>query len=119
MGYESRLYVVEKSNLSKDPDIDKVWAEVIAVFNLCVVPGLNLSKYPETDCFFYDGDKRVTEDRYGAPLIEVPIPDMIQCIEEARANDPDDYRRWQPCLQLLKGFDESRWGRLAVLHYGY
>ncbi len=116
MGYESRLYIVQKST-SEDED-GKVWAEVIATFNLCVV-NLNLNRYPETNCYFYQGDKKIEEDKYGDPLKEIPIPDMIQCIEESMQEDGGSYRRWQPCLQLLKGFDESQWGTLAVLHYGY
>ena len=116
MGYESRLYIVEKSS-NKDDD-GRVWAEVVAIFNLCVV-NININKYPDTNCYFYDRDNKVIDDKYGDPLKEIPVPDMIQCIEESMKEDNGNYRRWQPCLQLLKGFDESQWSKLAVLHYGY
>lgn len=50
-------------------------------------------------------------------LPKTPIEDAIKIIEEASEND--DYRRYAPCLALLKSFDKSQWKNLVVLHYGY
>ena len=117
MGYESKLYIVEKS-IGKPNEDGYIWAEVIAVFDLCVA-NLNVKNYPPTDCYIYDGnDTPIYEDMYGEPLREISITDMIEIIEKARENDTS-YRRYQPCLQLLKGFDESQWRKIVVLHYGY
>jgi len=117
MGYESKLYVVDKHHWkwSNEP-----WGEVIAMFNLCKVPELNFSKYPPTDCYIYadDGNTEIREDNYGDPLKEIPIKDMIQMLEEAIKTE-DYYRRYQPCLSLLKGFNLDDWGNLVILHYGH
>ena len=120
MGYESRLYIVQKHTYHERKSDGKVWGEIIAIFNLCVVD-LDLHKYPHTNCYIYsdDGNTTIEEDKYGVPLKEIPIPDMIEYIEEIQKTEDGSYRRWQPCLQLLKGFDESQWDKLVVLHYGY
>lgn len=119
MGYESRLYVVEKG-VTKGLNGYR-YCEVIAVFNLCKVYEVSnkMGQYPETDGFVYasDGNTEITEDCYGAPLKEIPIKDAIQILKAAAEND--DYRRYKPCLGLLKSFDESQWQDIVVLHYGY
>jgi len=117
MGYESKLYVVDKHHWKWS---DESWGEVIASFDLCKVPGLNFSKYPATDCYIYadDGNTEIREDRYGDRLKEIPVEDAIDMIEKEIETNKD-YRRYQPCLNLLKGFDLNRWEDLVVLHYGY
>jgi hypothetical protein len=120
MGYESRLYVINKSTLAEDINGKKMyWAEVVATFNLCVAGTvIEMCEYPETDAYFCDGNILVTEDKYGEPLKEVPVKDAIEIISKAAKQE--HYRRFEPCLNLLKGFDLSEWGgNLAVLHYGY
>ena len=39
----------------------------------------------------------------------------------AEDNFEPDYRRWSPCLAMLRSFSESqyKWHDLAVLHYGH
>jgi len=116
MGYESKLYVVDKHNWK---GCDGKWGEVIASFDLCCVP-INFAQYPATDCYIIadDGITRITEDKYGSSLREIPVKDMIDMIEKEIKADKD-YRRYQPCLNLLKGFDLNRWENLVVLHYGH
>lgn len=115
MGYESKLYVVNKYDRNW---CDEKWGEVIASFDLCCVP-INFAQYPATDCYIIaDDGNRVTEDKYGSPLREIPVQDMIDMIEKEIKVDKD-YRRYQPCLNLLKGFNLNDWENLVVLHYGY
>ena len=116
MGYESKLYVVDKHDWK---GCDGKWGEIIASFDLCCVP-INFAQYPVTDCYIIadDGNTRITEDKYGSPLREIPVKDMIDMIEKEIKADKD-YRRYQPCLNLLKGFDLNRWENLIVLHYGH
>lgn len=120
MGYESKFYIVEKSDLHIDKN-GKKWAKDIASFDMCKIGASSwLSRYPETEYYFYadDGNTEVVEDCYGDPLIEIPIDDLIEIIE----NDEKlkDYRRTAPFLALLKGFDQSKFNNnLVVLHYGH
>ena len=125
MGYESRLVVIKKSKLGKDEDTNKAWAEHIADVNLCVVGNYAFSKfkeYPPTEYYFYNrgADEPVVEDMYGDELIEIPLKDAIQILEDAEIKD-GHYRRYTIAIGLLKGFSEDDWrdGDIAVLHYGY
>ena len=85
MGYESRLYVVRKSYMHRKSD-HKQWGEVIAAFNLSKVPFSDeLKMYSATDVYIYDGDgnTEITVDRYGKPLAEIPLDDVIRILEQA------------------------------------
>ena len=117
MGYESKLYVVDKHHWKWS---NESWGEVVALFDLCKVYNLDFKKYPPTDCYIYadDGNTEIREDKYGDPLREIPIKDAIQMIEEAIEKE-NYYRRYQPCLSLLKGFNPNDWEDLVVLHYGH
>ena len=123
MGYESKLYVVNKTNISEIIG-DKTWffCEKIAEFNLCKVPLISskMRKYKDTNGYIYadDGNTRIFEDLYGDSLKEIPLSDAIKIIFEA-ASGNNYYRRYNPCLQLLKGFNLDDWSNLVVLHYGY
>ena len=128
MGYESRLYIVEKSDLWHKVDTtnkevkDMRWGEVVAMFNLSKVCGLPeaIRNYPATDTYIYDGEERVIDDCYGEPLKEIPIKEMADIVERIAEKDKWDYRRFKPCVQLLRAFDEdNKWRYIAVLHYGY
>lgn len=122
MGYESRLYIVNKSSI-KDPSINMVFGEIIAMFNLSKVNSIasKFSRYPDTDTYIYadDGNTRILVDAYDERLKEIPVDDAIKIIEKAAEEDHWSYRRWKPVLGLLKGFNKKEWSDLAVLHYGY
>lgn len=80
MGYKSRIYIVRKSN-QFDPKLDKVWAEVLMMFNLGRVSVDLEDWYREqkpTDCFICadDGDTPIIEDCIGDPLKEISLFDL-------------------------------------------
>ena len=118
MGYESRLYVVDKKSLMGTET--KRWAEVVAVFNMCKFGAFNGVFQKETDCFVYadDGNTKITEDKYGDVLTEASIKEVIKYLEGYKENQ-EHYRRVEPLLGLLKSFNPSEWEELVVLHYGY
>lgn len=126
MGYESIIYVVNKIGTFHE-DINLRYAEEIAKVDMRAIYPISdvLRKYPRTDCFIYadDGNTEITEDRYGKPLTEIPIPNLITIItdvmEVERGMGKETYRRYIPLLNLLKGFDLNEWEDLVALHYGY
>jgi hypothetical protein len=122
MGYESKLYVVEKSH--KFSDEEKGYARIIAMFDMCKCGNLVNVFKNETDWYFYadDGNTQVLEDRYGDTLKEATVEEVIIAVEEIIASG-DNYRRWFPLLATLKVIqnqcEQRIWKDIAVLHYGY
>lgn len=120
MGYESKLYIVQKSSLGGDGDL--FWAEKIAEFNLCKM-GYNdpfhtaVNQMRVTDCFIYadDGNTMIVKDRYGEKLKEINISPLIRILEK----EDQGYRRIKPIIALLRSFGANDWENLIVLHYGY
>lgn len=122
MGYESKLYIVEKSNVKGNVNKKGLrWADVIAMFDLCKTYAVSdkMRRAKDTDCFIYadDGNTEIVTDCYGGTLKEMSIEETIQILEEAAGCE--NYRRYAPCIALLKGFDKSQWRNIVVLHYGY
>ena len=122
MGYESKLFVVEKSNYIFVSTENRKYAQIIAMVDMCQLGNGFATRflggnYPPTDCDVYYNDELLTEDRYGKPLIEIPLEDLIKYFETAEKDE--HYRRNTLVLNLLKGFDRYEWGDLVVLHYGY
>lgn len=136
MGYESKLYIVEKGIRTfknyKNEEIDAgeiingkkmYYAQLISMFDLCKCYDVSdiMRTYPNTDSFIYkdDGNTIMIEDCYGENLKEIPLIDAIEIIESAL--EKDDYRRYSPCLVCLKMLYEQRenWREIVVLHYGY
>ena len=123
MGYESKLYIVERGSL-KDDD-GRTYARVLAMFDMCKMGYHFVDVFEKkTDLYFYgsDGNTKILEDMYGDPIREATLEDVIDYLEEAIENG-DDYRRIFPLLAALKTFYEqqldNRWDKLAVLHFGY
>lgn len=120
MGYESKLYVVNKTT-SKNFADTHFYAQKLAMYDLSKTGEETIFKqFPATDCYIYadDGNTEVLKDRYGEPLREIPINATIKLLEDLETKYPG-YRRWSPCIALLRGFDQTQWDNLVVLHYGY
>lgn len=122
MGYESKIYICEKSSI-KDND-GMTYVQVIAMFNMCKMGSLINVFEKKTDCYFYadDGNTKVLEDMYGDTLREAEIEDFIYVLEEA-VDSGENYRRIFPLLSTLKTIYEQkkdgRWENIVLLHYGY
>lgn len=122
MGYESRIYVVDK----KDPFIGdtECWGEIIAMFNMCKYPPIAdfMREQPKTNCYIFadDGNTKITEDKYDEPLTEASLDDVIKILVKELENG-DCYRRTSPLLNMLRGLNEKsyQFNNLVVLHYGY
>lgn len=121
MGYEMKFYIVKKGHFTLNKEKTHYWASIVAMFNYCQDSDLAdwIDKNgKDTDQFININGTDITTDCYGKSLKEVSLPDMISYLEA----NPSDYRRYQPFLNLLKGFNESEWddgNGLAVLRYGY
>lgn len=121
MGYESTLFVVEKrKTVSQMADGTKARdGDVVAMFDLRKAPSISdkMRRFPKTDIHVCVDGIETTKDLYEKPIREIPLSDAIRIIEKA-IEGGGRYRRYAPCLSLLKGFDISEWRDLVVLHYG-
>lgn len=122
MGYESRIYVVEKSTHSWRDD-GKVYASVIAMVNMCKCYPLSdiLRNKPSTNCYIYNpgSDEEVVEDCYGKPLTECSVSEAIKALKKVTADD--DWWRYDILLATLKEVERlvGNAENIVVLHYGY
>ncbi len=124
MGYESKIYIAEKGCFNNKNG--KTYASIIAMFDMGkFYPLSDVLRYkPETNCYFYadDHNTEVLEDRYGRPLTETTIADVIRILEKIVA-DEYDYRRIFPLFSTLQTIEKQQkdglWGEIVVMHYGY
>lgn len=122
MGYESKIYIGEKSSIKDDDGM--TYVQIVAMFNMCKMGSLIDVFEKKTDCYFYadDGNTKVLKDKYGDALTEAEIEDFIYVLEEA-VDSGEDYRRIFPLLSTLQTINEQqkdgRWKNIVLLHYGY
>lgn len=119
MGYDSRIFVVEKSSGAALEEHSKKYASVLARVEVCKFPNLVSVFKKETDCYIYsdDGNTEILTDCYGEPLKEATIEEVIKCLEESE--EKEHYRRAVILLGLLRSFNADEWRDIAVLHYGH
>lgn len=122
MSYESKIYIVDKRYDDWDEQYGKYWASMEACFNL----GMNhempfiIEHYNPTNCFFYDdvGYLPMLEDKYGEPLIEIPIDSLIYELENLQCKS----WRTSALLEALKIIADEHTIKprsIVCLHYGY
>ena len=122
MGYDMRLYVVEKSDMLgyDENNKDKKYASVVASVELYgtdeIVDSLRLA--PPTDCYIYEGNEVLVEDKYGKPLTEISLQEAISKLQAGLAAT-GGYRRYQIALSLLQGFVLAGITDVVVLQYGH
>jgi len=122
MGYESRLYIVEKTKQRIFDD--RQWARVIATIELGKVYPFSewFRKKKETRCFFYDtdGNTEIFEDRYGDILKEADLADTLLQLEKVFKTD--EYWRYKVAIDLITSIINATIGfpaDIVVLHFGY
>lgn len=127
MSYESKIYICHKS-----PYVDEIlnpgkyWAQIVAMMDVCAYESVSsiLRKKPVSKSFFFsdDGSTMVETDKYGEPLTECSVNELLEILQ-TEMDKGEDYRRLFPLYAMVKTFaeqNESMWnGRLTVLHYGY
>jgi len=124
MGYESKVYIVTKSG-SGWLDGGKRYGNIVGTFDLCKMAHDSayhalMNKSKPTDCCIYetDGNTKIVEDRYGAPLKEMSLPDLIEALQK----DNDGYRRIPPLIAMVSAIvNDPGWGMddVVALHFGY
>ena len=123
MGYESRLYIVNKTK-QKNLDDSRQWAQVIASIKLCKVYPFSdwFRKQKETQCYFYDtdGNTEIFEDHCGDILREASLADTLLQLE--KVSKTYDYWRYKVAIDLITSIINANIGYttdIVVLHFGH
>ncbi len=122
MGYESKIYVVRKTDLSWNNEDTMKYAQEIAKFDMGKCYSLSdiLREQPKTDCYIYadDGNTRILEDCYGNALTETSLAEAIEILKQVIAKADYPYWRYDVLLKSLEAINE--WdNNFHILHYGY
>lgn len=123
MGYESRVFVVNVTRHKKPQSDEVIWSfgQVLAGVNMsCMEASFSaLFKTPiDFETFLDDPDVPTEKDKYGDNIKATKVQEVITYLEN-KIEEGERYRRLKPLLGLLKGYNESEWDELLVLHYGY
>ena len=121
MGYESRVFIVNRNEINREQDTPYVWGEKIADIKMsCMYDGFTALFNKEIDYELYidNGDESTKTDRYGATMTYTNCKTVVDYLEKLIA-DGENYRRLSLLLGLLKGIDESQWSDIQIVHYGY
>lgn len=119
MSYESQIYIVKPHRGGRSGDCGLDFAEKVAIFRLGYVDGMYefVRRYPESSCYIYeDDDTEIVMDKYGDPLREIPIREIIFELDRLYSEN----KRWDILAAIAALTHYSvRESELVALHYGY
>ena len=120
MGYESRVYIVNRVSFVDN----SVWGEELGSLRLGKMADYSwielFNKPKDFTLWEANGNTEITKDSYGDSLKYAELDDVLKWLEEHM--EERHYRRDKMLYDLLKGFkDDTIWGRehIVVVHYGY
>lgn len=131
MGYESKVYIVERKEWQNEKTGKKtVFGDVVAVFDLSKMGGPGIAQE------FYGAFKRPIDyeitvnvdgdtiepsnvDRYGEHMRAADIKELIDALAESEKRE--HYRRIPPLCAMLGAFllNAGEWEGLEAVHFGY
>jgi hypothetical protein len=128
MGYESKLFIIRKTNLPVEtPRGELKFAEIMAIYEMGKFPPFQ-KIFDKSDCPVAEycpiiRDDEIFEDLYGDPLRERSLDEVIDCLDQFVALNDDllGCARARPLLAMLQEYRkiQNNWYQLAVLHYGH
>lgn len=121
MGYESRIFVVNRSELERSNDTPYVFAEKIADIKMSkMYNGFTdlFDKKVDYELYIDNENESTQTDKYGDVMTYTNCQTVIDYLEKLMA-DGENYRRLSLLLGLIKGIDENQWDEIQIVHYGY
>ena len=122
MGYESRVYVIERKEYVSPSGKPFVFGSEVACFHMCVMGKSFVDLFEDEidyDLYFSNssGEETTRKDFYGAVCKHASIGTVREWLRNQV--EVNDYRRLRPLLGFLESIDESEWDELQVVHFGY
>ena len=121
MGYESRVFIVNRSEHEYPNGESWIYAEKIADIKMsCMYDGFTnlFNKKVDYELYIDNEDESTNIDKYGEVMTYTDCKTVINFLEKLIA-DGENYRRLTMLLGLLKGINEEQWNEIQVVHYGY
>lgn len=121
MGYESRIFVVNRSEFEGRNGNISVYAEKIADIKMSRMhQGFTdlFNKPVDYELYIDSGDESTSTDKYGDMMKYTDVQTVVDFLGNLIA-EGENYRRIFVLLGLLKGIDESQWDEIQIVHYGY
>ena len=121
MGYESRIFVVNRNEHDYPDGTSYVYAEKIADIKMSsMYPGFRnlFDKKVDYELYIDNGDESTSTDMYGQKMKYTDVQTVIDYLEKL-IDSGETYRRLPLLLGLLKGIDTSQWNEIQIVHYGY
>lgn len=121
MAYESRIFIINRSEIEREGKEPYIFAEKIADIKMCKMydgfTDLFKTKI-DYDVYIDDENDFMTTDKYGDVMTYTDCKTVIDYLEKLMA-DGENYRRLPILLGLLKSINEKQWNEIQVVHYGY
>ena len=121
MGYESRVFIVNRNEIEHQDGTAWIYAEKIADIKMGkMYDGFTdlFDKKVDYDLYIDNGDEATQTDKYGDVMTYTDCQAVIAYLEKL-ITDGENYRRLTLLLGLLKGINEKQWCNIQVVHYGY
>lgn len=121
MGYESRVFIVNRNEIKHGNGKGYICAEKIADIKMASMCNGFTDLFDEKidyELYIDNGDEATQTDKYGEVMTYTDCKTVIDYLEKLIA-DGEDYRRLTMLLGLLKGINEEQWNDIQVVHYGY
>ena len=123
MGYETKLIIGVKhsGNLFQENGFN--WLNEVASIDLCksCFYDTYIDKEKDTEKLFIygsDGNTKITEDRYGSPLLAIEPKNVLKMM--VAANKVEKYRRYNAAIPMLKSLIKDFEGEnLTCILYGH
>jgi len=128
MGYESKLYIVDKhEHLDNNREVFWTFLQKIAEFYMAKIDQELLDVFQDRtvgddwELYADDGNTLIKKDKYGRKLTYASVDDVLSVAEECEKHC--HYSRYVPLIAYLKAIKENcerdRWKNIIVIHYGY
>lgn len=121
MGYESRIFIVNRNVIKFKDESINVYAEKIADIKMaCMGNGFKdiFDKMIDYELYIDSTNEATQTDMYDEIMTYTDCKTVIDYLENLIASG-ENYRRLTVLLGLLKGFNEEQWDDIQVVHYGY
>ena len=121
MSYESRIFVVERTEHKEPNGNGWIYAEKIADIKMSAMPisFANLfTKDIDYTLYIDSGERDTNTDMYGIVMKYTDVHTVVDYLEKL-IDSGETYRRLSLLLGMLKGIDTSQWNDIQIVHYGY